>query len=124
MVAGAHPLGQIQYLYFSPLNNAFLKVCFAKKLHLAQKSPGNGTDTICVVLGSVTLGTAEHAALVFAQIMDDGAQPLLEKLHLLWCTPKVEELLVKWSLKKVFLGAPHFPWWGFAGRSGHGAGRS
>ena len=38
-------------------------------------------------------------ALVFAQTMADEGIPLREKLLLLWCTPKADELLAEWRLQ-------------------------
>ena len=55
------------------------------------------------------MGSVARAALVFAQTMDDEAKPLLEKLRLLWCTPKVEELLAEWNLKKDWGGCTSLP---------------
>ena len=93
------PLAQVQFLYSSPLYQAFLKIRFTKKLDLAKKSPADRGETIRVLLESTSPGSAEHAALVFTQIMDDEAKPVLERLRLLWCTPKADELLAEWNLK-------------------------
>ena len=86
-------LAQDQYLYCSPFHNAFLQRRCAQKLNLAKKSPGNRGGAIRALLASAKLGSGEHAALVFAQTMDDEAKPLLEKLRFLWCAPKDDELL-------------------------------
>ena len=98
MVAGSRPLAQLQFLYISPLYHTFLKIRFTEKLTMAKKMPGHRRETIRVLLESASPGSAEHAALVFAQTIDDEDTPLLEKLRLLWCTPKVDELLAGWNL--------------------------
>ena len=92
------PLSQLQFLCSSPLYHTFLKSRFTEKLNLAKKTPGHRRETIRVMLESASPGSAEHAALVFAQTIDDEDTPLLEKLRLLWCTPKADELLAEWNL--------------------------
>ena len=72
---------------------AFLKNRFTLQLDLAKSKPVERGETIRILLESVSLGSAEHVALVFVQTMDDEGIVLLEKLRLLWCTPKADELL-------------------------------
>ena len=75
------PLGQVQFLYGSALYQAFLKNRFAQQLDLAKRKPAERGETIRILLESVTLGSAEHIGLVFAQTVDDEGKTLLEKLR-------------------------------------------
>ena len=78
----------------------FLKRRIEHKFQLAKKAPGDRSETIRILLESASPGSAEHAALVFAQTIDDEDKPLLEKLLLLWSHPKADELLAEWNLTK------------------------
>ena len=91
-------LGQIEFFYNSPLYKAFLQARFNKLFSLAQNKPGSRDEIVKLLLGSVKPGSDEHAALVFAQTMDDESKPKLEKLRVLWNTPKVDDLLRVWNL--------------------------
>ena len=59
-------LGQVPFLYCSPLHHTFLKVRFAEQLHLANISPGNRGEIIRVLLESARVGSNEHSQLNFA----------------------------------------------------------
>jgi len=61
--------------------------------------PGNRAESIRVLLESAKLGSSEHAALLLVQSLEDQAKPIIEKLRLLWCTPRVAEVLAQWNLK-------------------------
>jgi hypothetical protein len=87
------PLAQVQLLYKSALYQAFLQNRFTLQLDLAKREPAERGETIRILLESVSLSSPEHVALVFAQTMDDEGIVLPEKLRLLWCTLKADELL-------------------------------
>ena len=67
-----------QYLYSSGLCQTFLKNPFTQQFDLAKRKPAERGETIRILLESVSLGSAEHVALVFAHTLDDEAKPLVE----------------------------------------------
>jgi hypothetical protein len=92
-------LGHIQLLYCSPLYKAFLTRRFTRQLELAQATPGNRAESIRVLLESAELGSLEHAALLLVQSLEERTKPVIEKLRLLWCTPRPAEILAQWKVK-------------------------
>ena len=86
----------------SPLYNTFRKVRFAEQLQLANMSPGNRGEIIRVLLESAKVGSHAHNQLIFAHIMDDDAKLSIEKLVLLWCIQKSDELSDALNLHRDF----------------------
>ena len=72
---------------------------FTRQLELAQANPGNRAESIRVLLESSKVGSSEHAALLSVQSLEDRTKPVVEKLRLLWCTPRPAEMLAQWKVK-------------------------
>eukprot|EP00974_Lingulodinium_polyedra_P055326 5320339-Lingulodinium_polyedra.AAC.1 len=60
------------------LYRVFLKSRITQQLEFAKQSPGMRAEAIRVSLESASLGSVEHASLVFARTMEDDAKPILE----------------------------------------------
>ena len=81
-------LGQVQFLYRSPLYNTFLKRRFTQQLHLANQSPGNRGEIIRVLLESVKVGSVEHNELISAQIIEDDCKAVAREAVVVMVHPK------------------------------------
>ena len=94
-------LGHIQLFYCSPLYKAFLTRRFTRQLEFAQANPGNRAESIRVLFESAKLGSSEHAALLLVQSLEVRTNPVIEKLRLLWCTPRFADILAQWKVKDL-----------------------
>ena len=62
---------------------------------------GNRAETVRAWLGSATVGSLEHVALVLVQTLEDETKPCIEKLRLLWCTPSPHEVLSQCKVERL-----------------------